>query len=104
MQKRGVDIVPFDKNITTNNANGMANGGSGDNSPYTTIIKGTPKVLALPENQNKSLFLCYPDDSNGMANKCLKYFNGDIVIHVGEMLFTTGSNCGPPQSTWGNVY
>ena len=97
-----MDITPYDKNITTNNANGNANnlinnnGTNGDDQAYTKILKGTPKILLNPLHEGKTLFLCYPDDSNGMANKCLDYFNG-------EMMITTGSNCGPPQSTWGKL-
>jgi hypothetical protein len=35
------------------------------------------------------LFLCYPDDTEEMSTKCLRYFKGDFIIHVGE-LFSTG--------------
>ena len=39
---------------------------------------------------NRNLFLCYPDDTEEMSTKCLQYFKGEFIIHVGE-LFSTGA-------------
>ena len=43
------------------------------------------------DGANRTLFLCYPDDTEDMSTKCLRHFKGQFIIHVGE-LFSTGDN------------
>ena len=92
MSERGADVIAVDRESTA----------SGVDS-YINVVKGTPKILQTDAMADRTLFLCYPDDSNSMALKCLKYYKNDYIIHVGELLYTNGSFCGPPQSSWGKT-
>ena len=77
---------------------------------WTTVIRGGPKscrpevfmkyCVTIGSNPcqggigaNRTLFLCYPDDTEDMSTKCLRHFKGQFIIHVGE-LFSTGDNMG----------
>jgi len=86
-----VDIIPIDREV------------EGGDDMHTVISKGTPKLLAGNEMKGRNLFLCYPDDSNSMGLKCLQYFEGEYIIHVGELLVTSGGVCGPPQGSFGKT-
>ncbi|KAL3905243.1 MAG: hypothetical protein SGARI_004559, partial [Bacillariaceae sp.] len=70
-----VDVVAYDSNVQ---AGGVIGGSTGkkkkktkdklqNESPATAVVvrHGGPKVLELPENQNRTLFLCYPDEEDG---------------------------------------
>jgi hypothetical protein len=88
-----------------------------------TIRHGGPSVLSNdPDAQDRTLFLCYPDEEeykesdsedeedsyNGhdindskpksMAAACLEHFSGSTIIHVGELF---GDTLGLDQSPWG---
>jgi hypothetical protein len=89
LQAIGVDVLCFDKK---------------DNQPgcWTEVQKGGPTVLKEKACRKRTLFLCYPDDSNGLAMKCLECFTGDIIIHVGELV-TTGTLSGGVQAPFGRT-
>ena len=84
---KGVDIQAYDKQVPLN--------------PWTNVLQGTPKkTLSLKSNQNRNLFLCYCDQYESMGLQCLKYFQGEFIIHVGELIHT-GCASGSPQAPWG---
>lgn len=89
MQNAGVDIIPIDKKVNKN--------------CHTKVLKGTPSILKLQEYKHRTLLLCYPDDSNSMALKCLNNCKSDYIIHIGELLITQGGVCGSPQSCFGKT-
>ena len=72
------------------------------------IACGGPEVLKEKRNHKRTLFLCYPDedlmeDEDGnvmesMGASCLEHFEGDTVIHVGELYGDTPSM---DQAPWG---
>lgn len=75
------------------------------------IHRGGPEVLSSnQEAQNRVLFLCYPDEdvmdevderkefSTSMGAACLENYEGDTVIHVGELFGDTPSM---DQAPWG---
>jgi hypothetical protein len=76
------------------------------------IYKGGPEVLKRKDLQERTLFLCYPDEDlmeetmedgdhgqeGSMGAACLEYFKGDVVVHVGEMFGDTPSM---DQAPWG---
>lgn len=47
------------------------------------VNEGGPGVLEKPCNEERSLFLCYPDDFEGetesLGLRCLHAFEGDVV-------------------------
>jgi hypothetical protein len=90
LQIQDIDIIPVDREVV-----------NASEEPHTVVRKGTPKILASEEMKGRNLFLCYPDDSNSMAQKCLEHFQGEIIVHVGELLVTSGGVCGPPQGSFG---
>ena len=136
--------------------------------PPLQVLLGGPEVLAWPEHQNRTLFLCYPDENDhptansssskntatnnnnnartttgtvttnsmddpkiddadadeedveeddqddnveedeltesySMAYECMKYYTGDIVIHVGELMSTTGPILGRDTAPYGRT-
>lgn len=89
LQQAGVDIICYDKK-----------GQKKDN--WTTVEKGGPSVLREKIAKGRTLFLCYPDDSNSMAVKCLDAYDGEYVIHVGELI-TTGTLSGGSQAPFGRT-
>lgn len=54
-----------------------------DDVPPIQVNKGGPNVLEEPCNENRSLFLCYPDDFEGetesLGLRCLHAYEGDVV-------------------------
>jgi len=88
LRNLGVDIVAYDKRVAED--------------CWTTVEKGGPSVLSTEIASNRSLFLCYPDDTTDLAMKCLKRFTGDYIIHVGELV-TTGTLSGSSQAPFGRT-
>ena len=90
LREMGVDIVAVDKY----NAKGA--------KTYTEVIKGEPKILKKKEHEERVRFLSYPDDRESMSMECLEYFQGDTIIHVGELAIT-GTKAGGVQRPWGKT-
>ena len=73
------------------------------------ILEGGPEILLEnPEINDRTLFLCYPDEDvdqscgseqhMSMAAACLEHYTGDTIIHVGELFSDTLSL---DHSPWG---
>lgn len=81
LQLKGVDIVCFDLNVTTNAT-------CEENKSWLEVSQGTPKDLA--KHADRALMLAYPDDfdesDDSMALECLDHYNGEVVLHIGEFL------------------
>ena len=88
LQEMGVDIVCYDKKKSR--------------QAFTDVQIGGPKVLSEPVAKDRTLFLCYPDDSTNLALKCLERYSGEYIIHVGELI-TTGTLSGQPQAPFGRT-
>eukprot|EP01041_Mallomonas_annulata_P004312 gene4312-8574_t len=88
LQEKGVDILPYDQYVPEN--------------AWTKIYRGGPEILSKSKIQNRNLFLCYPDEATNLGIECLKYFNGQYIIHVGELIHTSTFN-GSAQSPWGRT-
>ena len=73
-----------------------------DSDAWSTVLKGGPSALKLEEYKNHTLFLCYPDEDSSLAEKCLRHYQGEYVIHVGELLYT-GGTLSYPQAPWGRT-
>mmetsp|Transcript_10068 Transcript_10068/g.28228 ORF Transcript_10068/g.28228 Transcript_10068/m.28228 type:complete len:358 (-) Transcript_10068:166-1239(-) len=93
--------------------------GEGDgNGKHFAVRKGGPDILASGAVRNRALFLCYPDEDDkyagaprsqeddggdeqsplSMGAQCLEHYQGDIVIHVGEL---HGDTLSLDQAPWG---
>lgn len=48
------------------------------------VNEGGPEVLALPENTDRVLFLCWPNYDTSFAYDAVKAYQGDFVIYIGE--------------------
>lgn len=105
LQKQKVDIVAYDKcPPTTDGAtDGASSGGGrahkqernayhGQVPPFCAIGKGGPEVLKQTTDgmAARNLFLCYPPPHDDMALNCVRFFQGEFVIHVGEWQGDTG--------------
>lgn len=88
LRQMGADILCFDKKKSSKS--------------WTNVEVGGPKVLREPRTQERTLFLCYPDDSTNLAFQCLENFSGEYIIHVGELI-TTGTLSGEPQAPFGRT-
>ncbi|XP_070573405.1 uncharacterized protein [Ptychodera flava] len=88
LQKRGVDIISYDKN--TEFAPEMR---------YIEIKDGEPDKLA--DHSDKTLMLSWPDADEGstFSLDCLKYYKGESIIHIGELFGETMSSNPWGQST-----
>ena len=126
-EEHGIDIVGYDLNIETSGGKIVSDrqhkkrmkkqDDSGSNKQESLYIKqGGPSVLEDDETcANRTLFLCYPDEEdddeekyndNGeeefrisMGAKCLESYQGQYVIHVGELFLDF--NLSLDQAPWG---
>jgi hypothetical protein len=89
LREQDIDIVAYDKTVD-------------EDQCWTEVKVGGPKKLASPKADGRTLFLCYPDDSQNLGLKCLNEFRGDYIIHVGELI-TTGTLSGYPQAPFGRT-
>lgn len=93
LRKRGVPVRCFDQ--YPNKAHS-----------WTLVEKGTPETIFSREDiaskKFNTLLLCYPDENSELSSMCLDYFEGDYIIHVGELI-TTGSLARYPQSPFGRT-
>lgn len=109
LQKQKVDIVAYDKcppstdGATTSGGESSTASGQrasrkqernayhGQVPPFCPIGKGGPEVLKQDgEMAKRNLFLCYPPPHDDMALNCVRFFQGEHVIHVGEWQGDTG--------------
>lgn len=89
LKEMNVDIVSIDKIVD-------------ESKCFTKVIKGGPKLIKAKSNQNRNLFLCYPDEAELLALKCLEYFDGEYIIHVGELM-QFGGTVSSAQAPWGRT-
>lgn len=66
LRDKGADIIAFDKDVAS------------EDELWTEVMTGTPEVLSTKIASNRSLFLCYPDESESMAIECLTRFTGGM--------------------------
>jgi hypothetical protein len=82
-------------------SSGSKGGGGGGEAPsqntfhggcpaFTTVLPGSPKLLAETRWRQHTLFLCYPPNGRPMARECLEHFGGSTFVHVGEWRGDTG--------------
>ena len=125
MKRMGnVDVVAYDSNVEAGGVIGSSkrkkrkhkNNDKSDKLQNAVMPKhGGPEVLELPENLNRTLFLCYPDEEDGESPEderdnrrpplsfgwqCLESYQGQYVIHVGELAFLD-TNLSMDQAPWG---
>ena len=72
---------------------------------WTNVENGDPYLaLSKSSNSNRTLLLSYPDQGEAMAIECLRYYHGQYIIHIGELLVSgTGTKCGGLQRPWGKT-
>lgn len=73
-----------------------------ENVRWASIARGGPPVLKLPKNEGRNLFLSYPDEDQEMSTRCLQYFTGEYIVHVGELI-TTSTLAGGMQAPFGRT-
>ena len=84
LRKAGCDVIAVDKYSSEN-----------DDQPFIDdVIKGDAAYLKKKSAAGRTLFLCYPDDRESLSAECLKYYQGDTIIHVGELAFLGGTYAG----------
>lgn len=88
LQDSGVDIVAFDREIDSSSA-------------WANVKVGGPKKLLKPLAKGRNLLLCYPDEDSSLASQCLANYDGDYILHMGELI-TTGQ-LSSPQAPWGRT-
>lgn len=49
---------------------------------FTEVAKGGPSELV--NHSDRTLFLCWPPAGNPMASECLRYWDGEILVYVGD--------------------
>ena len=110
MKAVGVDVMGYDvapdKGGTIEADRGASINSNRKQQTDFPVQQGGPQVLS--KHSDRTLFLCYPDEHAmideetsepiSMAAECLKHYQGEYIIHVGE-LFTTG--CLSLEQPWG---
>jgi len=86
LRNMNVDIVAYDND-------------KDNTDTFTTVLLGDEKVLKQKSNNNRNLFLCYPDENYELALKCMQYYTGHYIIHVGELFFGNKARSSA-QSPW----
>lgn len=51
---------------------------------WVDVYKGNEKILKKHKNEHRTLFLCWPPYGDKMAFNCVKFFEGDTIIYIGE--------------------
>ena len=76
---------------------------------WVAVQHGSPASLDTSRGQNpqvagRSLLLSYPDQGEAMAIECLQHYDGEVILHIGELLVTgTGTRKGGLQAPWGGT-
>jgi hypothetical protein len=118
LRSLNIDIVGYDYNprsggkISSSRNENAPKGETGDRA--FVVHTGGPEVLEDPSHRDRALLLCYPDEdpnatmeiddekegllSLTMGVACLHFFQGDYIIHVGELF---GDTLGAQQAPWG---
>ena len=86
LRNMNVDIVAYDND-------------KDNTDTFTTVLLGNEKSLKQKSNNNRNLFLCYPDENYELALKCMQYYDGQYIIHVGELFFGNKATSSA-QSPW----
>lgn len=117
MKQSGIDVIGFDAEPESGGMIQQFDGGSKVKTSKFPVRRGGPEILASNEirKSKRTLFLCYPDegddgetadadaDDEGSPPKslgaaCLEHFQGQYVIHVGELV---GDTLSIEQAPWG---
>jgi hypothetical protein len=109
MKARGMNVVAYDSDPTVGGKIAKASSSSSSdvhkNKGGFVVQQGGPSVLAEPANAARNLFLCYPDENDSAEEEgfslglaCLQDFQGDHVVHVGEIY---GDTLSVDQAPWG---
>lgn len=121
MKRAGqVDVLAFDSNLQAGGVITDSNNKKQQQQPKNgkdevLLQKGGPEVLQRSEHKDRTLFLCYPDEDEDVAEdsdgdsaaslpfgwQCLENFQGTHVIHVGELGFLDPTNLSIDQAPWG---
>lgn len=98
LRQMGVDIAAFDRHCYNNPAK------PGRKTPklWTTVNKGDARMLSKECYRNHTLLLCYPDEDCSMSMDCMERYDGEYIIHIGELI-TTGTFSGYPQAPFGRT-
>ena len=91
LAQSGVDVRAYDR-APIGHEDSWFKGTRGSRSAQSTappkewhpVFEGDESVLALPENADRVLFLCWPNYNSTFAYDALKAYQGDYVIYVGE--------------------
>lgn len=56
--------------------------------PWSPVKRGD--IRDMRKHSDRALFLCWPPRANGMANRAIRAYRGDVIAHVGELGGCTG--------------
>lgn len=108
MTQAGVDVVGYDGNPQGGGKIQNQKSSKRKRQPSFRVRQGGPEVLARDEMKNRTLFVCYVDeeppeeqdgeDSMTLGAACLEHYQGDYVVHVGELY---GDTLSMDQAPWG---
>ena len=91
LRQMGADVLAYDKYVNSKTS-------------FTKVERGGPEKLSQKKlSSGRTLLLCYPDEMESIASTCLDNFEGDTIIHVGELMVGAGTVFGYPQSPFGRT-
>jgi hypothetical protein len=79
ISEAGGDIVAFDKDPVYTGRNFYK-----FRESWWHVVESTPAILALKKYADRTLFLCWPSYGTPFGADCLKAYQGDTFLYVGE--------------------
>ncbi len=102
LKRQNVDVEAFDRHIYNIPASYGKNKKNKTPKLWTIVKKGDARMLMKKCYQKHTLMLCYPDEDSEMSMDCLERYDGEYLIHIGELV-TTGTYSGGTQAPFGRT-
>jgi len=90
LRKMGVNILACDP-LAAGEPDSYRDEGT---TAWTEILAAGPEILSAAAHRERTLFLCWPPPFSSMAADCLKLYQGDRLLYVGE---EPGGCCGDEE-------
>ncbi len=90
LRKMGVDILACDP-LAAGDPGSHRDAGT---TAWTELLTAGVEILSAPGHRERTLFLCWPPPFSSMAADCLKLYQGNRLLYVGE---EPGGCCGDEE-------
>lgn len=102
LRNQGVEVEAFDRHVYNVPATITKKNKNKTPKLWTIVKKGDARMLMKKCYQKHTLMLCYPDEDSEMSMDCLERYDGEYLLHIGELV-TTGTYSGGTQAPFGRT-